>query len=104
MQPRPRHVPVEAGAPPNCQRTTMQNEMSDDIIPIVQRALQEDLPDITSEAMFTPDERGSAVFLVKEAGILAGLDFAEETFAVVDATSRFARKARDGDAVKPGDI
>ena len=82
----------------------MQNEMRDDIIPIVQRALQEDLPDITSEAIFLPDERGSANFLVKEAGILAGLDFAEETFAVVDATSRFTRRARDGDAVKPGDI
>lgn len=78
--------------------------MRDDIIPIVERALQEDLPDITSEAIFTPDERGSAVFLVKEEGVIAGLDFAEATFAVVDVTSRFKRQARDGDRVKPGDI
>src|SRR3982750_3935392 len=104
MQPRPRHVPVEAGAPPNFQRTVMENVMQDAVIPTVERALQEDLPDITSEAIFTPDERGSAVFLGKKEGILAGLDFAEATFAVVDATSKFARKARDGDRVKPGDI
>jgi nicotinate-nucleotide pyrophosphorylase (carboxylating) len=76
----------------------------DEIVPIVERALQEDLPDITSEAIFTPDERGSAVFLVKEAGILAGLDFAEATFTIVDVNSRFTRRAKDGDAVKPGDI
>ena len=78
--------------------------MRDEIVRIVERALQEDLPDITSEAIFLPDERGSAVFLVKEAGVIAGLDFAEETFAVVDATSRFTRQATDGDVVKPGDI
>src|SRR4029079_6048762 len=34
----------------------------------------------------------------------AGLDFAEATFAVVDVTSRFTRRAKDGDRVKPGDI
>lgn len=78
--------------------------MRDDIIPIVERALQEDLPDITSEAIFTPDERGSAVFLAKEEGVIAGLDFAEATFTVVDVTSRFTRRVKDGDRVKPGDI
>jgi nicotinate-nucleotide pyrophosphorylase (carboxylating) len=78
--------------------------MRDDVIPIVERALQEDLPDITSESIFTPDERGSAAFLVKEEGVIAGLDFAEATFGVVDATSHFKRQANDGDRVKPGDI
>src|SRR4051812_28877908 len=78
--------------------------MTDDIIPIVERALQEDLPDITSEAIFHPDERGSATFLVKEEGIIAGLDFAEATFAIVDVTSRFTRRVKDGDRVKPGDV
>jgi nicotinate-nucleotide pyrophosphorylase (carboxylating) len=76
----------------------------DDIRAIVRRALDEDLPDITSEAIFDPEERGSAGFLVKEAGILAGLDFAEATFAAIDATSRFTRQAEDGSSVRPGDI
>jgi len=88
----------------NEREAAMENDMRDDVIPTVELALQEDLPDITSEAIFTPDERGSAVFLIKDEGVIAGLDFAEATFAVVDATSRFTRKAKDGDRVKPGDI
>ena len=75
-----------------------------EIIRIVEHALQEDLPDITSEAIFLPDERGTAKFLVKENGIIAGLDFAEATFAVVDVGSRFVKHAIDGDVVKPGDV
>jgi nicotinate-nucleotide pyrophosphorylase (carboxylating) len=76
----------------------------DEIVPLVERALQEDLPDITSEAIFTPDERGSADFVVKESGVVAGFDFAEATFAVVDVRSRFTPHVRDGATVKPGDI
>ena len=71
---------------------------------IVQRALEEDLPDITSEAIFDAGDRGSAVFLVKAEGVLAGLDFAAETFAELDRTSQFSKRMKDGDAVKPGDI
>jgi len=71
---------------------------------IVQRALAEDLPDITSEAIFGPAERGTARFLIKAAGILAGLDYAEATFARIDPSSRFSRLKVDGDAVSPGEI
>jgi nicotinate-nucleotide pyrophosphorylase (carboxylating) len=71
---------------------------------IVRRAFDEDLPDITSEAIFDADERGSARFLIKGEGVLAGLDFAETTFRLLDPTSRFTRKVDDGSLVKPGDI
>jgi nicotinate-nucleotide pyrophosphorylase (carboxylating) len=71
---------------------------------IVRRAFDEDLPDITSEAIFDADERGSARFLIKGEGVLAGLDFAEATFRLLDPTSRFTRKIEDGSVVKPGDI
>ena len=71
---------------------------------IVRRALDEDLPDITSEAIFAADDRGRARFLVKADGILAGLAFAEATFAAIDGSARFSRRHRDGDAVKTGDI
>jgi nicotinate-nucleotide pyrophosphorylase (carboxylating) len=70
---------------------------------IVRRALAEDLPDITSESIFDPGERGRARFLVKAAGVLAGLPFAEATFQAIDATSSFDAKKHDGDAVEPGD-
>jgi nicotinate-nucleotide pyrophosphorylase (carboxylating) len=71
---------------------------------IVQRALAEDLPDITSEAIFAPAERGTARFLVKATGVLAGLEYAAATFARIDPSSRFAALRQDGDAVQPGEI
>ncbi len=75
-----------------------------DIDSIVRHALDEDLPDITSEAIFDPGDRGQARFLVKASGILAGLDFAAATFAAIDPSSSFDRKRKDGDAVEVGDV
>jgi len=75
-----------------------------DIDLIVRRALDEDLPDITSEAIFEPSDRGQARFLVKASGILAGLEFAAATFAAIDPSSSFDGKRKDGDAVEPGDV
>jgi nicotinate-nucleotide pyrophosphorylase (carboxylating) len=75
-----------------------------DIDQIVRRALDEDLPDITSEAIFEPSDRGKARFLVKADGILAGLEFAAATFAAIDPSSTFNPKANDGDAVTAGDV
>ena len=71
---------------------------------LVQRALDEDLPDITAEAIFEPGDRGTAHFLIKEAGVIAGLEFAELTFAILDSSARFTAKVEDGASVKPGDI
>jgi nicotinate-nucleotide pyrophosphorylase (carboxylating) len=75
-----------------------------DIDLIVRRALDEDLPDITSEAIFDPSDRGQARFLVKASGILAGLDFAAVTFAAIDPSASFDPKRKDGDAVEAGDM
>jgi nicotinate-nucleotide pyrophosphorylase (carboxylating) len=75
-----------------------------DLLPIVRRALDEDLPDVTSEAIFAPEERGRARFLVKADGVVAGLDFAEATFAALDGESVFTRKSEDGAAVRAGDV
>ena len=75
-----------------------------DIDTIVRRALEEDLPDITSEAIFGPGDRGRARFVVKAEGVIAGLPFAEATFRAIEQTSAFAVKAKDGDRVQPGDI
>jgi nicotinate-nucleotide pyrophosphorylase (carboxylating) len=71
---------------------------------IVKRAFEEDLPDITSEAIFDREERGEAHFLVKAAGILAGLDVVETVFRTLDDTAQVTFDKRDGDAVQPGDI
>ncbi len=71
---------------------------------LVQRALDEDLPDITSEAVFEPSDRGTAVFVVKAAGVLAGLEFAELTFMVLDPKATFVAGVADGTTVVRGQI
>jgi nicotinate-nucleotide pyrophosphorylase (carboxylating) len=75
-----------------------------DIDSIVRRALDEDLPDITSEAIFEPDERGEAYFIVKGDGVVAGLAFAERTFQALDPSAEFASLVNDGAVVEPGTI
>lgn len=71
---------------------------------IVRRALDEDLPDITSEAIFESGDRGRARFLMKASGVLAGLAFAERTFAAIDHSASFIAKHKDGDEVAAGDV
>ncbi|HUP65877.1 MAG TPA: carboxylating nicotinate-nucleotide diphosphorylase [Thermoanaerobaculia bacterium] len=71
---------------------------------IVERALEEDLPDITSDAIFGPEEEGSARFLVKEAGVLAGLRFAGAVFFSIDGSTRFEPSMRDGEWVESGTV
>jgi nicotinate-nucleotide pyrophosphorylase (carboxylating) len=71
---------------------------------IVKRAFAEDLPDITSEAIFEPGDRGSARFLIKADGIIAGLAVVEVVFQMLDPTAAVALLMRDGDRVKAGDI
>ena len=71
---------------------------------IVQRAREEDLPDITSAAIFDAAEGGRARFLIKADGVLAGLPVAEAVFRAVDSRSRFRALRRDGDRVAAGDV
>jgi len=71
---------------------------------VVRRALDEDLPDITSDAIFGPDDRGRARFHVKAAGVIAGLPLAEATFRAMDPTANFQVRVKDGDRVEPGSI
>ena len=71
---------------------------------IVQAAFAEDLPDITSEAIFDPADRGSARFLVKGDGVLAGLAVVETVFRTLDSAAEVKLLVADGTRVKPGDI
>lgn len=75
-----------------------------DIAAIIQRSFDEDLPDITAEAIFDPDDRGSAQFLVKASGVIAGLETVRVVFEMLDGEARFEAQAADGDRVGPGDV
>jgi nicotinate-nucleotide pyrophosphorylase (carboxylating) len=73
---------------------------------VVDAALEEDTGpgDVTSEALIPPDLSGRAIILVKENGILAGIDVAERVFRKVDPLLKIDILIKDGTPVKPGDI
>ena len=77
-----------------------------DIDPLIDAALKEDIPsgDITSESLISPESRSRAVFLAKEAGVLAGLGVARRVFERIDPGVRFRAFSRDGQAFEAGDI
>ena len=73
---------------------------------LVELALAEDLGergDVTSRAVIPDDWQGSAVFVAKAGGVIAGLPAAELVMKTVDAQIRFDPLKRDGERVMPGD-
>ncbi len=72
---------------------------------IVQLALEEDLGlgDITSDNIFTPQDRARAVVRAKEELVLCGMEVARQTFALVDEELSFRPLKKDGDEVKKGE-
>jgi nicotinate-nucleotide pyrophosphorylase (carboxylating) len=77
-----------------------------EVDPLIETALAEDLPagDITSESVIPADSVSRAIFLAKEAGVLAGIGIARRVFQKIDPRIRFKRFCQDGQAFKPGDI
>lgn len=75
-----------------------------DLDRIIRAAFDEDLPDITSESIFPPEDRGSARFLVKADGVIAGLAVIEGVFGALDPSAAVTLNSRDGATVTPGDI
>jgi nicotinate-nucleotide pyrophosphorylase (carboxylating) len=73
---------------------------------VIDLALAEDLShgDITSQALIPTDLSGKASLLVKEKGILAGIEVAQRVFQRVDPLLEVAVLIKDGSAIKPGDI
>jgi nicotinate-nucleotide pyrophosphorylase (carboxylating) len=76
----------------------------EDIDPIINAALQEDMPsgDITSENIIPPESASEAFIKAKEKGILAGIDVAERVFKKVDPALNFTSCAEDGCLVEKG--
>lgn len=72
---------------------------------IVRLALEEDLGlgDITSDNIFTQEDRARAVVRAKEDLVLCGMDAARQTFWLVDEEMLFKPLKKDGDFVKKGE-
>ncbi len=72
---------------------------------IIELALEEDLSlgDITSDTIFTSENRAKAVIVAKEDLVLCGMETAREVFHAVDAEITFTPLKKDGDNVKKGE-
>lgn len=73
---------------------------------IIQNGIREDIGsgDYSSLACIPADAKGKAKLLVKDTGIIAGVEFAKMVFQNVDPTLKLEMFINDGTEVKHGDI
>ncbi len=73
---------------------------------IIESALREDAPggDITTNLLFEPDERATALFRAKSPGVLAGLPLADRVFRKLDPLCTFKTLIQDGQHVAAGTV
>lgn len=72
------------------------------IDPIILNALKEDITwgDVTSEHLVPPDCNSELYVLLKEDGVVAGLNVARRTFELVDAQVKWTAMEADGSCLK----
>ncbi len=73
---------------------------------IIKNSIREDIGegDHSSLACIPKDAKGQAKLLVKEKGVIAGIDFAKMIFTEIDKDIKIETFLSDGDKVKIGDI
>lgn len=83
----------------------MENLSNSQIDEAIQIALKEDIGsgDITTSAIFNDSIFAEGYFLVKQNGIIAGLEIAERVFLKYDDTVKFEWLTQNGSEVKSGD-
>ena len=77
------------------------------IEPMVRRALDEDFGnsgDLTANLLVPASAKGKLMMRSREAGVIAGMQAAQMTYAMVDPRVKFIIKKDDGSKVKKGDI
>jgi nicotinate-nucleotide pyrophosphorylase len=72
----------------------------------IARWLAEDVGDgdRTTEAIVAPEARTSATLVLRESGVVAGLDLARQVFLALDEDLRWVTLAVDGDRVTAGPV
>ena len=83
-----------------------QEQFQQEIDLIIANAIREDVGDgdHSSLACIPIEAEGSAKLLVKDEGIIAGIDFAKQVFHYVEPTMKVETFFNDGDLVKYGDV
>lgn len=71
---------------------------------LIEQALFEDVGfgDITSESLIPEDQYGKAEFIVKESGIISGIDIVKLVFSYVDGQVTYDSSVQDGSMVGQG--
>jgi len=77
-----------------------------DVDDFIQRALSEDVGDgdHTTLSTIPASAKGKARLLVKQEGILAGVEIARSVFAQVDSSLTFTKLLADGAVINPSDV
>lgn len=80
--------------------------MREDLNPFLQRAFAEDIGDgdHTTLSSIPADAMGKSRLIIKEAGVVAGVEVAKEVFRYFDPELKVTQYITDGSEVKPGDI
>lgn len=83
-----------------------QNQFDQELHQIIANAIREDVGsgDYSSLACIPIDATGKAKLLVKEDGIIAGVEFAKMVFHFVDVNLQVETLIEDGSFVKKGDV
>src|SRR5690554_5521789 len=83
-----------------------EKQFNKEIDIIIANAIREDVGngDHSSLACIPEDATGSAKLLVKDEGIIAGIDFAKQVFEYIDPGLEVEVKIKDGSHVKYGDV
>lgn len=83
-----------------------QEQFETELKLIIQNAIREDIGegDHTSLSTIPKDAEGKAKLLVKDTGIIAGVEFAKMVFHYVDPELKIQALINDGSPVKHGDI
>lgn len=73
---------------------------------IIDTALQEDIQDgdVTTNALFSPEEKAAAYMQAKEKGLIAGLPVAERVFRKLDTSITWHCHVEEGQMVSPKDL
>ena len=88
------------------EQTQIKAEYLPFVEELIELAIKEDIGDgdHTSLASIPSGERGKMRLLVKEEGIIAGIEVAKMVFRRLDPQLAFDQRIEDGTAVKPGDV
>ena len=86
--------------------TVMKKEYIPFVDDLIELAIREDIGDgdHSSLSCIPHDERGRMKLLVKQEGILAGVEVAQRVFKRLDPDVKFEQLIDDGARIKPGDI